>query len=134
MVGNIWSADNPNAYFPRYRGYVALQSSRELAVTQTRYLQNVAYIRLKNIQLGYNLPNSIVSAVKMKNARVYVSGENLWGWSPLFKHTKNFDFANIYGQDQESANSVGSSGISNGSQAYNYPTLKSISVGLSVTF
>jgi len=50
MLGNIWSEDNPDAYFPRYRGYVALQSSRELAVTQTRYLQNVAYIRLKNLR------------------------------------------------------------------------------------
>ena len=134
MIGNIWSEDNPNTYFPRYRGYVALQSSRELSVVQTRYLQNVAYIRLKNLQVGYNLPASLISAVKMQNARIYVSTENLWAWSPLYKHTKNFDVAGIYGQDSDAASQMGNSGIDNGSQVYNYPILKSISVGLSVTF
>jgi TonB-linked SusC/RagA family outer membrane protein len=134
MLGNIWTVDNPDAYFPRYRGYVALQSSRELAVTQTRYLQNVAYIRLKNLQVGYNLPRHIASSIRMQNARVYMSAENLWGWSPLYKITKNFDFGSIYGTDIEQAQSVPSSGIANGSQVYNYPILKSVSFGVSVTF
>ena len=70
----------------------------------------------------------------MQNARIYVSAENIWGWSPLYKHTKNFDFASIYGQDREAASALGSSGIANGSQVYNYPVLKSVSFGLSVTF
>ncbi len=134
MLGNIWSEDNPDAYFPRYRGYVALQSSRELAVTQTRYLQDVSYIRLKNLQIGYNLPKRLLSSVRMENARIYMSAENLWGWSPLYKITKNFDFGSIYGTDIEQASAVGGSGIANGSQVYNYPILKSISFGVSVTF
>ena len=134
MLGNIWSEDNPDAYFPRYRGYVALQSSRELSVVQTRYLQSVAYVRLKNLQFGYNLPNKLLSSVKMQNARIYVSGENLWSWSPLYKRTKSIDVGSIYGQDNEAASEMGNSGISNGSQVYNYPILKTISVGLSVTF
>ena len=134
MLGNIWSEDNPNAYFPRYRGYVALQSSRELSVVQSRYLQNVAYVRLKNLQIGYNLPSRLLSAVKMQNARIYLSGENLWSTSPLYKHTKSIDVAGIYGEDREAASEMGNSGISNGSQVYNYPTLKSLSVGLTVTF
>lgn len=138
MIGNIWSEDNPNAYFPRYRGYVALQSTRELSVVQTRYLQNVAYLRLKNLQVGYNLPKSFMSSVKIQNARVYVSGENLFAWSPLYKHTKNFDVANIYGVDQEAENASNRGGtnsiIGNGGQVYNYPVLKSYSVGLSITF
>lgn len=134
MIGNIWSEDNPDAYFPRYRGYVALQSSRELSVVQTRYLQNVAYLRLKNLQVGYNLPQKLLSSVKMQNARIYVSGENLWSWSPLYKHTNNIDVGSIYGQDKEASSEMGNSGISNGSQVYNYPILKTISVGLSVTF
>lgn len=134
MIGNIWSEDNPDAYFPRYRGYVALQSTRELSVTQTRYLQNVAFVRLKNLQVGYNLPQQLISSAKMKNARIYLSAENLWAWSPMYKITNNIDVGNIYGQDQESASAVGGSGIANGSQAYNYPILKSVSFGLSVTF
>ena len=134
MIGNIWSEDNPNAYFPRYRGYVALQSTRELSVVQTRYLQNVAYIRLKNLQFGYHFPKALTSRARMQSASIYVSAENIWGWSPLYKHTKNIDFGSIYGEDRESKNVMGGSGISNGSQVYNYPLLKGISFGLSVTF
>ena len=134
MLENIWSEDNPNAYFPRYRGYVALQGSRELSVVQTRYLQDVSYVRLKNLQIGYNLPNKLLSSVKMQNARIYVSGENLWSWSPFYKHTNSIDVGSIYGEDREAAIEIGNSGISNGSQVYNYPILKTISVGLSVNF
>lgn len=138
MIGEIWSEDNPDTYFPRYRGYVALQSTRELSVVQTRYLQNVAYIRLKNLQVGYNFPSSLISRIKMQAARVYLSAENIWAWSPLYKHTKNFDVANIYGEDSEAKNAAQNGGtnsiISNGGHSYNYPTLRSISLGLSVTF
>jgi TonB-linked SusC/RagA family outer membrane protein len=135
MIGNIWSEDNPDAYFPRYRGYVALQGTRELSVVQTRYLQNVAYIRLKNLQVGYNFPKAWVNKAKMQSARIYVSAENLCSWSPLYKHTKNIDVASIYGEDTEAkASASNNSIISNGGQSYSYPLLKSISLGLSVTF
>ncbi len=139
MLNEIWSESNPNTYFPRYRGYVALQGTRELSVVQTRYLQNVAYIRLKNLQIGYNFPKRLIAKAGMQAARIYLSAENLWGWSPLYKHTNNFDVANIYGEDSEAREMVQSNGgsnsiISNGGQAYSYPLLKSISLGLSVTF
>src|SRR5699024_9646733 len=101
MLGNIWSEDNPNAYFPRYRGYVALQSSRELSVVQTRYLQSVAYIRLKNLRLGYNFSGDWLKAVGIQSTHIYISGGNLWSWSPLYKHENSFDVANIYGEDQD---------------------------------
>lgn len=128
QLGKIWSEDNPNAYFPRYRGYVALSGQRELSVPQTRYLQNAAYIRLKNIQLGYNLPQSLISKAKMSNARLYISGENLWVWSPMFKITEhNFDPESINGSDR-----VLTSGTSGDAQ--NYPILKSITLGLNITF
>lgn len=138
MIGEIWSEENPNTYFPRYRGYVALQSTRELSVIQTKYLQNVAYLRLKNLQIGYNIPKNILAATKMQAARIYLSAENIFCWSPLYKHTKNFDVTNIYGEDAE-AKDVASDGgtnsiISNGGRSYSYPLLKSISLGLSVTF
>ncbi len=138
MLGEIWSEENPNTYFPRYRGYVALQSTRELSVVQTRYLQNVAYLRLKNLQIGYNFPKALVSSAKMQAARIYLSGENLFSWSPLYKRTKNFDVGNIYGSDEEAATAAKEGGtnsiIDNGGQAYSYPLLRSFSVGLSVTF
>lgn len=138
MLGEIWSVDNPDTYFPRYRGYVALQGTRELSVVQTRYLQNVAYVRLKNLQLGYSLPQKLVAPAGIQSARIYLSGENIWCWSPLYKRTNNFDVANIYGEDQEAKSAANDGGtnsiISNGGQSYSYPLLKSISLGLSVTF
>lgn len=138
MLNEIWSEENPNTYFPRYRGYVALQSTRELSVVQSRYLQNVAYVRLKNLQIGYNLPKTILPSAKMQAARIYLSAENLWSWSPLYKRTKNFDVANIYGEDSDARSAAASGGtnsiIGNGGQSYNYPVLKTISIGVSLTF
>ncbi|PTX10704.1 TonB-linked SusC/RagA family outer membrane protein [Pontibacter mucosus] len=126
-LDNIWSEENPDAYLPRYRGYVAQNGSGELAQEQTKYLQNVAYIRLKNIQLGYNLPQHLIEKVGMSSARVFVSGENLWSWSPLYKLTKDLDVESIRGSDRVLTN--GSSG-----NGYNYPILKSVTMGLSLTF
>jgi TonB-linked SusC/RagA family outer membrane protein len=128
QLGNIWTEDDPNAYWPRYRGYVALSGDRELSVSQTKYLQNAAYLRLKTIQFGYNLPQKLISKIKMSNANVYISGENLWVTSPMFKITKhNFDPESIDGSDRLLTNGT------NG-DAQNYPMLKSVTLGLNITF
>jgi TonB-linked SusC/RagA family outer membrane protein len=124
-LNNYWTTDNPNAYLPRYAGY---NTSLGYGKTYTdRYLQNIAYIRLKNIQIGYNLPKSLISKFRMQNASIYVTGENLWTWSPLYKHTRDFDVANTAGSDSELTD--GKSGDN-----YSYPMMKSITLGLSVTF
>jgi hypothetical protein len=56
---NCWSEDNRNAYFPRPRGYNAY-SSGSLGTVNDRYIQNLAYLRLKNLTLGYSLPNNLI--------------------------------------------------------------------------
>ncbi len=127
QIDNIWSESNPNAYLPRLRGYTAQNSSGELVQAQTKYLQNIAYLRLKNIQLGYNLPQRLISKAKMNAARMYVSAENIWTWSPLYKITKDIDVENTGGSDQVLTNGTSGNG-------YNYPLLKSLTFGLSVTF
>ncbi|WP_234734582.1 SusC/RagA family TonB-linked outer membrane protein [Tellurirhabdus bombi] len=127
QLDNIWSEENPNAYLPRYRGYVAQNGSGELRQTQTRYLQNIAYLRLKNIQIGYNLPKLLIRKVGMSNARVFVSGENLWAWSPLYKITRDLDVESA----TESDRVLTDGGSGNG---HNYPILKSFTMGLSATF
>ena len=96
-----WTPDNPGAYFPRLVGYEALGSGdRALGVPTTRYLQNAAYIRLKNLSIGYNLPASLISKIGLTNARVYFTGQNLWVWSPMFKNTKAIDPEAIESQSQ----------------------------------
>src|SRR5699024_4949348 len=62
---------NIDSYYPR-----PLFSDKNEQV-QTRYLLNAAYIRLKNLQIGYSLPSSFVHKIGLENFRVYVSGENL---------------------------------------------------------
>jgi len=126
VVNNMWSEQNPDAYFPRLRGYTALNSRAELTVPQTKYLQNVAYIRLKNVSLGYNLPARLISRAGMSNVRVYLSGQNLWVWSPMYKHIKTMDPEVIEGADPELA-----SGAGNG---MSYPMLKTYTFGINVTF
>ena len=53
--------------------------------TQTRYLQNAAYMRVKNIQLGYTLPQEVSQKVGISNLRVYISGENIFTFTKLSK-------------------------------------------------
>jgi len=127
QVGKIWSEQNPDAYFPRYRGYIAQNGSGVLNAKQSKYLQNAAYIRLKNIQVGYNLPKTFISRAKLSAARVFLSAENLWAHSPMFKVTKDLDPESIGRSD--TVTDSGNSGNGN-----NYPILKSMTLGLNVTF
>ncbi|EHQ27882.1 SusC/RagA family TonB-linked outer membrane protein [Mucilaginibacter paludis] len=127
QLGKIWSESNPDAYFPRYRGYVAQNGSGELTQAQTKYLQNAAYLRMKNVQVGYNLPLQLIQKIKLANLRVFVSGENLLTWSPLYKVTKDIDPESINGSDRVLTD--GNSGNGN-----NYPMLKSVTLGITATF
>lgn len=69
-----WTADNPNGYFPKY--YLSSQNNKNTQ-TQTRYLQNAAYMRIKNLQLGYSFPKSLISKINFERLRVYMSVDNL---------------------------------------------------------
>lgn len=135
-LGNYWTEDNRDAYLPRYAGYnESLKST-----PQTRYLQNIAYIRLKNLQVGYNLPQSFTSKMCIQNAHVYISAENLWCWSPLYRHTHDLDVTNVFGSDPELTtanvdNNKGGINIDHGSgDGQSYPQMMSISLGISLTF
>lgn len=78
---DVWSEANPSGYFPRARGYSAYNGT--LAVINDRYLQNAAYLRLKNLTFGYTLPEKITEKIGLSKVRVYFSGENLWYWTAL---------------------------------------------------
>jgi TonB-linked SusC/RagA family outer membrane protein len=78
-----WSPENPNAYFPRVKAYSAEDTGEELGIPNTRYLQNAAYLRVKNLSLGYTLPKSVLKKLKLQNVHFYVSGENLFEYSKL---------------------------------------------------
>lgn len=82
-VGQFWTPDNTNAYFPRLRfgGGGNFQ-------TQTKYLQSAAYLRAKQITIGYTLPQEVLESIKLKHLRLYITGQNLFTFTSMFK---NFD-------------------------------------------
>ena len=113
-------AANTNSYYARPRF-----DSEQNHETQTRYLQDASYIRLKNFQLGYTLPNALTRKIGINNCRIFVSGENLWTGTGL---SKLFDPETINGGNTDSnANAA----IRSGGNAY--PLSRTWSVGLSVS-
>ncbi len=80
---DYWTEDNRNAYFPRpHLDYQTWPGSRQ---TSTRYLQNAAYARLKNVTIGYTLPKEVNSMLGITNMRLYIQGENLLTLTPMIK-------------------------------------------------
>lgn len=120
IAGNYWTPENPDAYFPRLRAYEALSEDRSLGATQTRYLQDASYLRLKNVSVGYALPQSVVSKVKIQGARLFFSGENLYEWTKL---SRAFD--------PEGINDDTEGGRSNG-QGFVYPMMRTFTFGLEI--
>ena len=72
---------NTNAYYPRP---LFGQGSKNFQ-TSDRYLQNAAYMRIKNIQLGYTLPAAIASKIGASRVRLYFSAENLVTFTKMNK-------------------------------------------------
>lgn len=119
FMSEVWSEDNPDAYFPRARAYSSLNTTNgTVYYTNDRYLQNLAYCRLKNLTVGYTLPKKLTTKAYVQNCRVYVSGENLFTWTALHS-----DFVD---PEQASASSDKKSNV--------YPWSKTFAVGLNITF
>lgn len=71
---------NLDSYYPR-----PLLNTNKNQQCQTKYLQNAAYMRLKNLQIGYTLPRKIVQKMGVQNLRFFASGENLLTITDLVK-------------------------------------------------
>ena len=124
---------NFDAYLPLLSGYTAQNANGQLSLPNDRYLQNVAYIRLKTLYVGYTLPTVISSKIQANDIKIYLSGENLWTWSPLYKITRDTDVTNIWGAGTQ-LTGLNSDDTRTDGDGYNYPTLQSISLGLSINF
>ena len=103
---DYWTESNKNAYFPRpnWNHGGNRQSS-------DRYLQNAAYMRLKNVTLGYTFPKNLLGDLGIQKLRIYVVGENLLTFTNL-----------IDSYDPETMNNM------------TYPISKKYSIGFNVTF
>ncbi|MDE5745518.1 MAG: TonB-dependent receptor [Paramuribaculum sp.] len=105
---------NVNSYLPRVNW-----GGPSNTTTQTKYLQNAAYCRLKNVTLGYTIPTQLTHKLYIERARVFVSGENL---ANITNFTKMGDPELIEAYN----NGYGFAKV--------YPISRVFSVGLNVTF
>ena len=103
MYNNSWTPEHTDAKYPMYAGRIS-------SITQSGYLFNAAYLRLKTLALGYTLPKAWVSKAKLSNVRLSLSGYN------LFEITQ---IPNLYDPDQISSS---------------YPMMRSVAFGLQVGF
>jgi hypothetical protein len=106
---------NPNAYFPKPYSVFNGDNSKAFDRPTDRYLQNGAYVRLKNLRLGYTIPAIITEKVLIRNANIYLSGENLF-------ILKNMDLL-----DPEQTGGRNGDGRT-------YPLSKVFSLGLNINF
>ena len=127
---DMYSAERNNwdtAYWPRMTTYQSNGTknwTRLLEIPNTRYIQSAAYLRVKNIQLDYSFPKHICSAIRLQGLKIYVNAENLFTFTPLHKYAPNFDPEGLsYDSDFASA-----------ADGYTYPILKSVTVGVNITF
>lgn len=79
LVENAWTPEHPENTYPQiYRGYDALQTGRSLYEMNDYYLENVGYLRVKNLTVGYTLPERLTKKINAQKVRVFFSGENLF--------------------------------------------------------
>ena len=76
IANDYWSETNPNvhAFWPR----LSVDPLANNTQTSTWWLRNGAFLRLKTVEMGYNLPDNTFAKIGMKSSRVYFSGENLF--------------------------------------------------------
>ena len=79
-IGDRWTEENPdqNAFYPRLSYGSETTSSINNFQKSTWWVRNMNFLRLKTLQLSYNLPKPWVNKVHLKNAAVYVMGTNLF--------------------------------------------------------
>lgn len=105
---DYWTPENPNALLPRL--YASTKHNYQYS---SHWLQNAAYIRLKNLQVGYTLNPEWTRKVKIEKLRVYFNGENMFEFSKMFRY---FD---------PELNKVA---------GYMYPIMRNYSLGVNVVF
>lgn len=113
FLKDSWTHENQDTDIPRL-------SSSFYDLDSDRYVEDASFLKLTNAMISYSLPNKLLSKVKMKSLKIYVSGQNL------------LVFTNYSGFDPEQS-SGGDSNLNLGYDNKNYPTSRSFTIGLNIT-
>ena len=115
-VGNVWSPDNQNAYYPNLHSALNNGINGYNYQASTWSVENGEYLRLKNLVIGYTLPASIIERTKVfSKVRIYVEGSDLWELTSIHD-----------GWDPEATRTVGGN--------ERYPFYRYVTVGANITF
>jgi TonB-linked SusC/RagA family outer membrane protein len=106
---DYWSPENTGAAYPR----LTANSIGNNYVASSYWIKSSAYLRMKNLVVGYTIPKTLTEKVKIKSARLYVSGQNLFTWDKFFP-----------GFDPEQIDTGGEF----------YPIMRTYSVGVNINF
>ena len=125
-VLRAWTPEKPNTDIPRVTQADPANNKR----SSSFYIEDGSYLRLKNLTIGYSLPQPILNKAKISGARIYVSGQNL------------LTFTNYGGYDPEVGRNSNGGGnpnnigglLNNGIDQTAYPNARIISLGLDLTF
>ena len=120
---------NPDtAYWPRITSYQSRGTNSKdllLEIPNTRYIQNAAYLRVKNIQIDYSFSQKVCNAIGVSGLKLFLNGENLFTITPMWKWAPNID--------PETAGS-GDSDYSDVIDGNSYPMIKTITLGMNLKF
>ncbi|HEX2536568.1 MAG TPA: SusC/RagA family TonB-linked outer membrane protein, partial [Chitinophagaceae bacterium] len=120
---DYWTPTNPNARWPRLAENGSPSIQNNYRTGSDVYLFDAAYARLKNVQIGYNLPPGIAQRARIKSARLYLTGQNLLTLTNLsFIDPENTEFGN----------NTGLNANANSGRAYPLPVF--YGAGLNITF
>lgn len=108
---DYWTPENPNAFYPR-----PFTGATHNYLASDKWTLNGRYMRLKNLQFGYTIPNKLTQKLNLSKVRVFFSGQDLATWSALKQ------FAGYY--DPENRNNVEN----------DYPFFSSATGGLNISF
>lgn len=118
---NHWTGPGTSNEYPR----ASWDASGNNTKFSTRFLEDGSYTRLKNLQIGYSIPSTILDKVKITSLRIYFSGTNL------------LTFTKYSGMDPEmtvSDNSKAEADRAAGMDWGTYPSAKSYNIGVNLTF
>lgn len=126
FAGNFWREDRTDAFYPYPYNQAGSNSTLNMQV-QSRYLLNMAYLRIKNITLGYTLPSHLLNKVNISKVRVYLALENFF----TFDHLGNIP---IDPEDISGYSMWNTSNYNLGRTGVGVPAFKSGSVGIQLNF
>jgi len=122
---DFWTPVNTDARWPRLSAPGSASNTNNYQKSSDIYIFNAAYLRLKNIQIGYTVPREISSRIGLQKIRASVNAQN------LFTLTKN---SFVDPESTEFGSNMGGTGGMGANSGRNYPTLKYYGFGLDLEF